>query len=188
MTAAGGDLPQAVEADGGYTPHAPTVTRGQWLVAAGTLAAGALVLAHALALPSDAGYGGVGPAFVPVVVGVLLLACGSVLAAQAWAGGFRGLELPAGAAHGDWRAFAWLSAGIVANAVLITHIGFVAGCTLCYVLAVRGLRLAQGQADKRLSRWLADAGTGAAISLPVYLMFTKLLAINLPGLTGTGWL
>lgn len=166
----------------------PAAGLGQGLVAAGTLGAGALVLAQALGMPSDAGYGGVGPAFVPLVVGVLLLACGGVLGVQARTGGFRGLQLPAGAAHGDWRSFAWVSAGILANAALITRIGFVPGCTLCYMLAVRGLRQAQGQADRRLSRWLADAGTGAAISLPVYLMFTKLLAINLPGLTSTGWL
>jgi putative tricarboxylic transport membrane protein len=33
-----------------------------------------------------------------------------------------------------------------------------------------------------------DALVGVAISAPVYWMFTKLLAINLPGLTSTGWL
>ena len=33
-----------------------------------------------------------------------------------------------------------------------------------------------------------DLGTGLAIALPVYWLFTKLLAINLPGLTGTGWI
>ena len=36
-----------------------------------------------------------------------------------------------------------------------------------------------------LYKWLA---IGAAIAAPVYWMFTKLLAINLPGLTSTGWL
>jgi len=29
---------------------------------------------------------------------------------------------------------------------------------------------------------------GALIAAPVFWMFTKLLAINLPGLTQTGWL
>ncbi|HQX58843.1 MAG TPA: tripartite tricarboxylate transporter TctB family protein, partial [Burkholderiaceae bacterium] len=29
---------------------------------------------------------------------------------------------------------------------------------------------------------------GIAIAAPVYWMFTKLLAINLPGLTTTGWI
>ena len=35
---------------------------------------------------------------------------------------------------------------------------------------------------------LVDAATGIAIAAPVYWMFTKVLNINLPGLTGTGWL
>jgi putative tricarboxylic transport membrane protein len=39
-----------------------------------------------------------------------------------------------------------------------------------------------------VGRALRDAGVGLAIAAPVYWMFTKLLAINLPGLTGTGWL
>ncbi|HSH88520.1 MAG TPA: tripartite tricarboxylate transporter TctB family protein, partial [Ramlibacter sp.] len=30
--------------------------------------------------------------------------------------------------------------------------------------------------------------TGVCISAPVYWTFTKFLAINLPGLTSTGWL
>jgi putative tricarboxylic transport membrane protein len=37
-------------------------------------------------------------------------------------------------------------------------------------------------------RWAVDMATGAAIASPVYWMFTKLLAINLPGLTSSGWL
>jgi putative tricarboxylic transport membrane protein len=33
-----------------------------------------------------------------------------------------------------------------------------------------------------------DAIAGAVLSAPVYWMFTKFLAINLPGLTNTGWI
>ena len=36
--------------------------------------------------------------------------------------------------------------------------------------------------------WLVDIVTGLLISAPVFWMFTQFLAINLPGLTGTGWL
>jgi putative tricarboxylic transport membrane protein len=35
---------------------------------------------------------------------------------------------------------------------------------------------------------LVDVVGGSLISLPVYWLFTKLLAINLPGLTGSGWI
>jgi putative tricarboxylic transport membrane protein len=57
------------------------------------------------------------------------------------------------------------------------------------VLAVQGLRRASGQAGVNSPRTFAiDFVTGALISAPVFWMFTQFLAINLPGLTSTGWL
>ena len=158
----------------------------QALVAAGVAALGALTLTGATRIPSQAGYTGVGPNFVPLLVGLMLLACGVLLLWEAATGGLRDMEQPSGSMHASWRPFAWVSAGILANAALITTVGFVIGCTLCYVLAVHGFRIAKGPLGR--PTWLADTGTGVALTLPVYLLFTKLLAINLPGLTSTGWL
>ncbi|OYU72798.1 MAG: tripartite tricarboxylate transporter TctB, partial [Burkholderiales bacterium PBB5] len=59
---------------------------------------------------------------------------------------------------------------------------------LCFVLAVRGFKSAEGQLNLGARAWLVDGLTGMAIAAPVYWMFTKALAINLPGLTSTGWL
>ena len=81
-----------------------------------------------------------------------------------------------------------MSAGVLANAALITTIGFVLACALCFALAVRGLRGAEGKPAGGLRQSVIDLATGIAISAPVFWLFTKLLAINLPGLTGTGWL
>jgi putative tricarboxylic transport membrane protein len=58
---------------------------------------------------------------------------------------------------------------------------------LCYLLAVQGLRRAQGQ-PAGAGTLVVDAIAGAAIAAPVFWTFTKFLAINLPGLTGTGWI
>ena len=74
---------------------------------------------------------------------------------------------------------------LLLNAGLIEHLGFIISCTLAYVLAVQGLRRAYG---KPHDTWLVDVITGFLISAPVYWMFTKFLAINLPGLTSTGWI
>jgi putative tricarboxylic transport membrane protein len=41
---------------------------------------------------------------------------------------------------------AWVAAGVLANAALITTLGFILSCTLCFVLAVRGLRVSEGKA------------------------------------------
>ncbi|PZU40718.1 MAG: tripartite tricarboxylate transporter TctB, partial [Acidovorax sp.] len=71
----------------------------------------------------------------------------------------------------------------------IVELGFIVGCTLCYALAVQGLRRAGGQTGLLSPRVLAvDVATGLAIAAPVFWLFTQFLAINLPGLTATGWL
>lgn len=157
-------------------------------VGAGTLALGALIVAGATTIRADAGYGGVGPNFLPWVVGLALLACGAFLVWEAVTGGFRLMEEPSGDEHGHWPGFLWVSAGILATAMLITRIGFVLACGLCFMLAVRGFKSAQGDTDRAPLSWVVDLLIGMAIAAPVYWMFGKLLAISLPGLTGTGWI
>ena len=154
---------------------------------------GALLLGIGLAIGSmqirsEAGYSGVGPNFLPALVGAVLVICGAFLVWEARSGGFRQMEEPSGAARGDWAGFAWVSAGVLANAALITTIGFILSCTLCFVLAVRGFKSAEGRLDLSAAAWAKDTAIGFAIAAPVFWMFTQLLAINLPGLTKTGWL
>jgi putative tricarboxylic transport membrane protein len=152
------------------------------ILLAGLLAAGALDISSA------AGYGGVGPNFLPWFVAAGLLLTGGLLVWEASSGGFREMGEPEGAARGDWVGFAWVSAGILANAALITTIGFILSCALCFMLAVRGFKWSEGQRGLKPQQLLLDLLIGAAISAPVYWMFTKGLAINLPGLTQSGWL
>ena len=159
----------------------------QGAVAGGVLALGLLLAGGALTIPSAAGYAGVGPNFLPWVVAIGLLLCGSFLAWEALSGGFRQMDDLDGAEHGHWPGFVWVSAGILANAALITTIGFILSCTLCYLLAVQGLRRASGQAIGS-GTLLVDVVTGVAIAAPVFWTFTQFLAISLPGLTRTGWI
>jgi putative tricarboxylic transport membrane protein len=164
------------------------MNRRQALVGAGTLLLGVMIAAGATQISSAAGYGGVGPNFLPWVVGLALLACGVFLVWEAASGGFRVMEEPSGDAQGHWPGFVWVSAGILATAALITTLGFILSCALCFVLAVRGFKSAEGRLDLSPKAWLVDLAVGVAIAAPVYWMFSKLLAINLPGLTSTGWL
>jgi putative tricarboxylic transport membrane protein len=162
--------------------------RLQALVGAGAALLGLGLMAGAAMIPGEAGYGGVGPNFLPWVVSIALALCGALLLAEALRGGFREMEEPSGAARGHWPGFAWVSAGLLANAALIAVIGFILSCTLCFVLAVRGFKSAEGPPGLSVGGLLKDAAIGFAIAAPVYWMFTKLLAINLPGLTSTGWI
>ncbi len=163
-------------------------TLHQTLVGAGALLVGAVMAFGASFIPAQAGYAGVGPNFLPWVVSVVLLVCGTWLVYEARSGGFRDMEEPSGAARGDWRAFAWITAGVMANAALITTLGFILACTLCFLLAVRGLRMSEGKPAGGVRQLVVDAVTGFLIAAPAFWIFTKVLSINLPGLTGTGWL
>ena len=160
----------------------------QTAIGAGTLLLGLALAAGATQIQSEAGYSGVGPNFLPWLVGLVLSVCGGFLIWEARSGGFREMEEPSGAASGYWAGFAWVSVGILANAALITTLGFILSCTLCFVLAARGFKAAAGKLDLSPQAWAIDAAIGFAIAAPVYWMFGQLLGITLPGLTSTGWL
>ncbi len=178
-----GDAPP--EPGAGNVPAA----RAQLLVGIGVLLTAAALAWGALAIPASAGYGGVGPNFLPWLVSGVLGLCGIFLVWESLSGGFRELDAGGGAGRADKGAFAWVSAGLLLNAALITTLGFIVSCTLCYLLAVQGLRRAAGQpAAGSLRTWGQDLVTGLLISAPVFWAFTQFLAINLPGLTNTGWL
>ncbi len=162
----------------------------QTVVGAGVLLIGFGLAAGAVTIPSAAGYGGVGPNFLPWLVSVALVVCGALMVREARTGGFRAMG-DADDTQPCWSGFAWVSSGLLLNAALITTIGFILSCTLCFMFAVQGLRgsmSATGKANVQPIGLLKDALIGLAIAAPVYWMFTKFLAINLPGLTKTGWL
>jgi putative tricarboxylic transport membrane protein len=161
----------------------------QTLVGAGVALVGLGLAGGALTIPGEAGYGGVGANFLPWLVATVLLVCGVMIVRESLTGGFRELEEPSGSERAWWPGLVWVSAGLLLNAALITTIGFILSCTLCYLLAVQGLRRAQGQGGSSSPRVLAmDVVSGFVISAPVFWMFTKFLAINLPGLTASGWI
>lgn len=160
----------------------------QMLVGAVALGAAALLAWGASNIPSEAGYAGVGPNFLPWLVTAALLVCGGWLLFEAATGGFRDLDEPAEDERGFWPGFVWVSAGLLLNAALIERLGFILSCALCFMLAVRGFKSAEGRRDRSLRSFVMDLLVGLAIAAPVYWMFTQGLAINLPGLTGTGWL
>jgi len=167
--------------------RAPAVLH-QTLIGAGALLVGAAMAWGAAQIPAQAGYSGVGPNFLPWLVSVALMVCGSWLVYEARTGGWRETEPAPGAARGDWTSLAWVVAGVVANAALITTIGFILACTVCFMLAVRGLRAAEGKGHGGAKGLAMDFITGFLIAAPAFWLFTLVLGINLPNVTGTGWL
>ncbi|EHR71723.1 Tripartite tricarboxylate transporter TctB family [Burkholderiales bacterium JOSHI_001] len=166
----------------------PEAKRQQAAIGAAVLVLAALLAFGASGISSDAGYGGVGPNFLPWMVAGALAVCGALLLWQGLSTGFLVMEKPSGAERGDWPALAWVAAGVLANAALITRIGFILACALCFALAVRGLRSSEGKPSGGARQSAIDLGVGLCIAAPTFWMFTKVLNINLPGLTSTGWI
>lgn len=180
------NLPLDMRPDHPQPAHPSRKTlRWETLVSVAIIAVGALMAWGAVDIPSEAGYGGVGANFLPWLVALALMVCGAVLLWQARTGGYRSMEAVEGDESPDWMGFVWVSAGLLLNAALIEHLGFILSCALTYVLAVQGLKRAFRQPH---GTWLVDALSGIVLAAPVYWLFTKFLAINLPGLTATGWI
>jgi putative tricarboxylic transport membrane protein len=100
----------------GGPPPRPTASaaavRVQTLVGVGVLLVGLGLAFGAISIPSEAGYGGVGPNFLPWVCAIVLTVCGAWIIWEARSGGFREME-PAdeSADPAYWSGFVWLSAG-----------------------------------------------------------------------------
>ena len=167
---------------------AKAAQRHQTLIGAAALLLGLLMAVGAWGISAAAGYAGVGPNFLPWVVAAVLSVCGLLMIVQARDGGWRDMEAPTGSARGDWRALAWVAAGVTATAVLITTLGFILSCTLCFILAVRGLRGSEGKPHGGARGLVTDFITGFLIAAPAFWLFTQVLGISLPGLTRTGWI
>lgn len=167
--------------------------RAQTLIGGGTVLLALLLAAGASQIHGDAGYAGVGPAFLPWLVSAALAVSGVLLMIAAAridteSAPPQAAEAPeASGAPADWSSMAWVSAGLLLNAALISRLGFILSCALLFALAARGFRRSMGQAGtlRRLGR---DALIGLVLSAPVYWLFTKGLGLTLPGLTKTGWL
>lgn len=158
------------------------------LIGAGALVVAGLMAWGATSIPGQAGYAGVGPNFLPWVVACVLGLCGLLLVVQAQGQGWHSVEEPSGAERGDWPALVWVAGGLIFNAALLSTLGFILACTGCFMLAVRGLRIAEGRASGGVRQTMVDFVTGFLIAAPAFWLFTKVLGINLPGLTATGWL
>lgn len=172
----------------GAPQERPDHRPGQLAMGVAAIVLSAVLAYGAANIPSDAGYAGVGPDFLPWIVSAVLAICGVLLIWEVRTGGYRNMEEPSGAARGDWHALVWVAAGILGNAALITTIGFILSCALCYLLAVRGLRISEGKPGGNGMQLVRDAVTGVLIAAPTYWLFTKFLAVNLPGLTHSGWI
>jgi putative tricarboxylic transport membrane protein len=145
----------------------------------GVLALGLGVAGVTATLPSEGGYAGIGPNFIPGVVAAGIVALGVWLSAEAFTGGWRGAAPDDAAERGEHAfhapAFGWITAGLFAHMALIGWAGFVVAGMVLFAGVARGFGSA------RVAR---DLASGLVLSLGIYLFFVNLLNVNLPA----GWL
>ncbi|RQP23909.1 tripartite tricarboxylate transporter TctB family protein [Piscinibacter terrae] len=159
--------------------------RGFLGIGAGIVLIAMLLAVGATQIPSDAGYAGAGPNFLPWVVSAAMALVGVLLIVSALRAKDDLVSVPDFPPR--WRAVAWVSLGLILNAALIEHIGFVGSCAVLFALAARGFRVGSDQ-KPTLVMLVQDLGIGAAISAPVFWLFTKVLHVSLPALITGGWI
>ena len=150
------------------------------LFAAAGIALGAFVLWQTLSLEVAPSYAQVSPQLFGLIVGIGLCVCSVVLLVNA----LRGERAePASEedsdpdAPTDWRAMALIAAGIAAQVLLISWLGFIIASSLLFTLTARGFRL------KQRFTWAScalDAGIAVALSSLAFYGFTAGLGIELP--------
>ena len=148
-------------------------SRAEVALSLGVIALGIGMAAVTATLPSEGGYAGIGPNFIPAVVAAGIIALGVWLALEAFGGGWR--DAPEHAEKFEPLPFVWVSAGLFAHMALIGWAGFIVAGTVLFACVARGF------GSRRVVRDLAIA---LVMSVAIYLFFVKLLNVGLPA----GWL
>lgn len=137
-----------------------------FVIAAGLAALGAVLMWDAAGLKQDGGYAGVGPGDVPRLVawGLFILSGLTVLA------GLRG-DLPRPAPQAPAPVL-WMLGGLGLQLALLHVAGFILASAMLFGFTARALG--------RRPLWFTCL-VGVGLSLVVYVVFDRLLKLNLPG-------
>lgn len=148
----------------------------QLAIGVGVIAIGLVLGIGAFRFPPEMGFVILGAHVYPCAVAVFLAGVGVVLCYQASTGGFRELsrDLQSSGLQANGKSgAAWVTAGIVAIALLINVIGFVLAAALLFACSARGF----GSRHP-----LRDLAIGLALTLPIYWLFNAGLGVSLPPL------
>jgi putative tricarboxylic transport membrane protein len=157
----------------------PAGARAELIISIGVLLLGVGASVVAWSLPEAGGYARVGPNVTPKIVAAGLFLLGIWLLAETFTGGYRSRVPDDPTERGEHpfllNAFLWVSAGLIAQMVLIGNAGFVIAGGVLFACIARGFGS---------TRWLRDVLAGLVLALFVFLFFVRFLNVNLPA----GWL
>lgn len=153
--------------------------RSELIISAGVLLLGVGATVVAWSLPEAGGYARIGPNVAPKIVSAGLILLGIWLLAETVTGGYRSRVPDDPGERGEhaflFSAFAWITAGLVAQMLLIGNAGFVIAGAVLFTCIARGFGS---------TRWLRDVIFGFVLAVLVFLFFVRFLNVNLPA----GWL
>lgn len=144
------------------------IARAEALIGLGLLLFAGLVLWQTLSIPVSPMYAQVGPRVFPYITAAGLTLFAILLLIQAMRGGWQQPEEKEVTV--DWKAVAFVTAGLVANVALIGILGFSAASTIMFVLVAHGF----GSRHP-----LRDASIGLLLALVAYFGFAKALGVNI---------
>ncbi len=136
----------------------------------GLLAFAGIVLWQTLQIPVSPLYSKVGPTIFPYITAGLLALLSAPLLVSAMRGGWQPEDERE--VRSEWKALAFVLAGLVANIALIGAVGFTAASTVMFVLVAHGFGS---------RRPLRNAAIGFATALIAYFGFARLLGVNIGG-------
>lgn len=149
----------------------------QLAIGVGLIALSLMLAYGAWQFPPEMGFVILPASVYPYALAAFVGGVGLLLTYQACTGGFRDLadheEESAKALPGGKAGVAWVTAGLVAVALLINVIGFVLAAALLFACAARGFGS---------RRPLRDLAIGMALTLPIYWLFNAGLGVSLPPL------
>jgi putative tricarboxylic transport membrane protein len=140
---------------------------GEAVLGGAVLALGLFVAFETTGLRVPAG-GGVGPTLFPFLIAAGLVVIGVLLLYEA----FRGHIAHEGGLELDWIGVGLVSAGLIAQLLLLERAGWVLATALLFVAAARAF------GSRRL---VADAAVGLVLAGLSFVVFTYGLDLSLPG-------
>jgi putative tricarboxylic transport membrane protein len=159
--------------------HTAKAARAELILSLGVLVFGLAAAVVAWRLPEGGGYARIGPNFMPKLVSGGLILLGVWLLVERFTGGWREPVASDPVARGEHAflpsAFVWVSAGLLAQMVLINSAGFVIAAAVLFACVARGFGS---------YRWGRDLALGLVLGLGVFAFFVYFLNVNLPA----GWL
>ncbi len=144
-------------------------SKAGYAVGLGLLVLAAIIWFDTARMQVPPNYSDYGPQIFPYLSIAALIAVALYLLWQTWAA--RPDAVKPESDESDWIGVIAISVGLLSQAVLIERLGFVISAAIMFFLVAWGFRS---------RKWLRDAIVAIILSLATYLVFTRLLDLQLP--------